>query len=820
MTFPMQNNLNNKYSEVSLSDLKLSAENEQAFRQAVVDAIPGTFYLLDAHVRLVGWNAYLRDEIIGKPENEMASTNALEFIHPDDRHIIRRKMLNVLNHGVEESAEVRVFLRGGAEIRWRMMTGKRIMLDGNPFLIGMGIDITERKQAEQLLRENEERFRKLFESPSGIKILLEPDTGNIIDANQTAADFYGWTIDELKKMRIQQINTLPAEVVKSSLEKSRTSEQNQFSFRHRKADGSIRDVEVFVNTIKITGKVLLYAIIQDITQRKRFETLSALRLRMIDMANICPVEELMQTTLDEAEKLTDSSIGFVHFIEKDQPSSLQIWSTNTIKEMCQSEQKEWHYPLNDKGVWAEALQEQRAAIQNDYTILPVGHPEITRELVVPVIRANSVMAILGVGNKPCPYTEEDSWFLSALFDIAWDIVARKRAEQSEQEMQAALTQSQKMELVGQLAGGIAHDFNNMLEVILGNIEMAMDQDDLEKSLQNNLKYILKAVNRSADLTRQLLAFARKQTVMPIVLELNTMVESMLAVLRRVIGENITIVWVPDSHRTMVKVDPSQIDQILVNLCINARDAIGSIGKITIETGRLCQNKAQSTPHSPCKVPGDYVTLSVTDTGCGIEKEHLPHIFEPFFTTKKQGKGRGLGLSTVYGIVKQNNGCIDFRSKPGKGTTFNIHLPRHKGGYSDPDESVEPAPSSQHGKETILLVENEPDILNLCKLTLEKSGYSVLTASKPHDAIELAEQHKGTIKLLLTDVVLPEMNGCDLAKKLHSISPKLKTLFMSGYSTDVITCDEVLDEGANFIQKPFSLKSLIMAVEKTLDSDKP
>ncbi|MEI6756346.1 MAG: PAS domain S-box protein [Chlorobium sp.] len=672
----MQHKKIDKITEVSLSDFKLSTEHEQAFRNAIIDAIPGTFYLLDSHVRLVGWNAYLRDEIIGKPESEMASTNALEFIHPDDRHIIRRKMLNVLNHGMEESAEVRVFLRGGSEIRWRLMTGKRIMLDGNPFLIGMGIDITERKRAEESLREseeqlrelfdnmlngcvygriifeegrpvdfihekvnsgfekltglknvvgrkmsevmpgihestpefferfarialtgnsdrfeifldslnewfdisaysikegyfvavidviterkqseqrlqeNEERFRKLFESPSAVKILLEPDTGNIIDANQTAADFYGWSIEELKQMRIQQINTLPPDVVKSTLQKSKSSDQNLLSFRHRKADGSIRDVEVFVNTIKITGKAFLYAIIQDITQRKRFEALSAMRLRMLDMANICPVEELMQITLDEAEKLTESSLGFVQFLDRDPTSpSLQIWSTNAIKSMCQSEQKEWRYPMNETGVWADALREQRAVIQNDYTSIPVGHPEIRHELVVPVIRANTVMAILGVANKLCPYTEEDSWFLSALFDIAWDIVARKRAEQSEQDMQAILTQSQKMELVGQLAGGIAHDFNNMLGIILGNIEMAMEQQDLDETLQINLKYILKAANRSADLTRQLLAFARKQTVMPIVLELNTMVESILAILRRLIGENITIVWIPDSHQS-------------------------------------------------------------------------------------------------------------------------------------------------------------------------------------------------------------------------------------------------------------------------------
>jgi two-component system, cell cycle sensor histidine kinase and response regulator CckA len=335
-----------------------------------------------------------------------------------------------------------------------------------------------------------------------------------------------------------------------------------------------------------------------------------------------------------------------------------------------------------------------------------------------------------------------------------------------------------------------------------------------------MKNILNVATRSADLTRQLLAFARKQTVMPLVLELNTMVENLLSVLRRLIGENITIKWIPDTHRALVKVDPSQIDQILANLCINARDSMGDIGTITIKIGRFCDKKQLLYPLHPCIIPGDYVTLSVSDTGCGIEKEHLPHIFEPFFTTKALGKGIGLGLSTVYGIVKQNNGCIDYISEPGKGSSFKIHLPRHKEGYADSDDDGQPPKMEKFGNKTILLVENEHDILVLCKVSLEQAGYTILSAGTPHAAIQLALQHKDAIDLLLTDVIMPEMNGCDLAKRLLSVIANLKILFMSGYSNDIIAHSGLMSEGANFIQKPFSLISLTMTVQNILKHSEP
>ncbi len=365
-------------------------------------------------------------------------------------------------------------------------------------------------------------------------------------------------------------------------------------------------------------------------------------------------------------------------------------------------------------------------------------------------------------------TKDDSGTVVALSGYAQDITERKLNEVAKAKLEAELQQAQKMESVGRLAGGVAHDFNNMLGVILGHAEMAMERaDPAEESLHSNLEEIRKAAERSANLTRQLLAFARKQTVAPKVLDLNETVASMLKMLRRLVGEDVNLVWLPGAELCPVRVDPSQVDQILANLCVNARDAIGDVGKLTIET-------ANST---------------LDDDYCATHAEE--RLFEPFFTTKELGKGTGLGLATVYGIVKQNNGFINVTSEPGKGTTFEICLPRHVAANTGPAQAELLTVPVARGRETILVVEDEPAILDMTKTMLERLGYTVLTASTPGEAIRLAGAYTGVIHLLMTDVVMPEMNGHDLAKNLLTSFPALKRLFMSGYTADVIAHQGVL-----------------------------
>ncbi len=354
----------------------------------------------------------------------------------------------------------------------------------------------------------------------------------------------------------------------------------------------------------------------------------------------------------------------------------------------------------------------------------------------------------------------------------------------------------------------------MLGVIIGYAELALMKMGPSHLHYDDLIQIRLAAERSAELTRQLLAFARKQTIAPKVIDLNETVSGMLKMLQRVIGENINLALQTSSNLWLVKIDPSQIDQMLVNLCVNARHAINGVGRITIEAGNSNLDADYFAKHRYVE-PGEYVRLAVSDDGCGMDKETQAHIFEPFFTTKGVGQGSGLGLAMVYGIVKQNNGFINVYSEPGQGTTFTIYLPRHTGesGQELKEDLAEPPP---RGKETILLVEDEPTILMMAALMLEEQGYTLLTAGTAVEAIRLFKEQTGRIHLLVTDVVMPDMNGRDLVTKLRSINPLLKCLFMSGYTADVIAPNGVLDEGVNFIQKPFSLSDLANKVRKALD----
>jgi len=398
-----------------------------------------------------------------------------------------------------------------------------------------------------------------------------------------------------------------------------------------------------------------------------------------------------------------------------------------------------------------------------------------------------------------------------------DLTEQKENESEKEQLQAKLNQAQKMESIGRLAGGVAHDFNNMLSIILGNTEMVLEDLDPTNPSIPNLKEVQKAAQRSSNLTRQLLAFARKQTILPRVLNLNKTVEGMLKMLRRLIGEDIDLSWQPKTDLWSVKTDPSQIDQILANLSVNARDSIKDVGKVTIETGNVHFDDSYCHEHPGFK-PGDYVVISVSDNGCGMDKETIDTIFEPFFTTKEFGEGTGLGLATVYGIAKQNNGFINVYSEIREGTTFRIYLPKHAG-----KEKGEMHKKSDKtiigGHETILVVEDEKAILRTTQIMLERLGYKVLAASSPKEAIQLNNKFSpGEIALLMTDVVMPGMNGRDLAQKLSQSNPDLRCLFMSGYTANVIAHHGILDEGLNFISKPFSKQELSDALRETLDEN--
>lgn len=378
-----------------------------------------------------------------------------------------------------------------------------------------------------------------------------------------------------------------------------------------------------------------------------------------------------------------------------------------------------------------------------------------------------------------------------------------------------LRQAQKMDAVGRLAGGVAHDFNNMLNVITGYSELALKRVVQDEKTSSYLHGVLDAANRSAELTKQLLAFSRKQVVQPRILDINKTISDEMKLLHKLISEDIKLKFVPDHDTGPILMDPSQVDQILVNLVVNARDAIEGGGDITITTANADLDVLYCQSHRGAS-PGSFIRLSVSDTGCGMDAATVERIFEPFFTTKELGKGTGLGLATVYGIVKQNNGEIHAESQPGNGTTLVIHIPRQS------PVAVERTPESSfsipQGSETILLVEDDESNLKIARLLLEESGYTVISSTSPPAACKLYEQHVSEIGLLLSDVIMPELNGKELYNHIRTINPNIKVLFMSGYTDDVITNRGVLPEGTNFIHKPFTISQLAEKVRAVLDGE--
>src|ERR1700677_3609846 len=394
--------------------------------------------------------------------------------------------------------------------------------------------------------------------------------------------------------------------------------------------------------------------------------------------------------------------------------------------------------------------------------------------------------------------------------FAEDVTERRALEQQ-------LQQSQKMEAVGRLAGGIAHDFNNLLMVISGYSEFLLDRLGPDPRLRGPAQEIANATQRATSLTRQLLAFSRKQMLAPKVLDLNEVVAENLKMLTRMIGEDIDLVMVPDPALGAVRADPGQIDQVIMNLAVNARDAMPQGGKLTIETANVALDDSFARTHTPL-VAGDYVMLAISDTGIGMDNETQTRIFEPFFTTKR-AKGTGLGLSTVYGIVKQSGGFIFVDSQPQRGTAFRAYFPRVDGR----EEAVAAQdslglPRASHGQETILLVEDENNLRRLARQYLENQGYKILEAEDGAAALQIVDGHKGVIDLLLTDVIMPGMNGRELAVHITKLLPEVRVLYMSGYTENAVGHDGTLDVGINLLQKPFSLPALKDRVREVLDSE--
>jgi PAS domain S-box-containing protein len=771
-------------------------ENQKRFRQALEATHAGVWeWDLRTGENIWSdeiWELYGCERGKAQPSFDLWASS----VHPDDRLTAIQVAIDAAKKGIELNNEFRV-LRTDGTVRWLMSRGMPLFDDKGEAVqyLGTSIDITERKQTENALKENSIRLSQALEAARAGIWEWNLKTGENIWSDEI------WSLFGLKRGRRSPSfelweNSIHPEDLKMALSAVTHAVEQEIEmnleYRVIYPDGSVHWLmargKPFRDNEGIADRYI--GTIIDITERKRIE--------------------------DERQKLLESKAGINAALEICHIGWWEIdLQNNTVLRSLEHERIFGYDSLRPEWTYQMFLEH----------IVPDDRAEVDR-------RYQESTATLSEWNIECRIRRTDGeirwiWAVGGYqFDrtgraarmsgLIQDITERRRKEEESANLQAQLQQSQKMELVGQLAGGIAHDFNNILTAILGNTELLLGKIDDTHPFSENLDDIRNSVKRSADLVRQLLAFARKENVNPKTMQLDDAVFNLQPMLRRLIPENIHFDWRLNSDKAKVSIDPSQLDQIVTNLCINARDAISGSGTITIETStdHVIRNDFAVGDHR--HVTGDYIRFSVTDTGSGIDPKTLPHIFEPFFTTKEIGKGTGLGLSTLYGIVKQNNGYIDCRSIPGKGSTFNVYLPEVENVRSE-EMKKEAETLVEHSYGTILLVEDEPYILKILKEILEDKGYSVLVASNAEWAMRIAQKFMNHISLLVTDIMLPNMNGIELSNMLHADNPELKVIFMSGYAPDEFSQHQTFEQGVDFIQKPFTIENFTRIVSNTLST---
>jgi PAS domain S-box-containing protein len=696
------------------------------------------------------------------------------------------------------------------------------------------VDITERKRAEEARNASEARYRLLAENVQDVVWTMTLD-GRFSYVSPSVTTQTGFTPEEYYALTVDRILTPESAARVAAVlgrELAKPPEGRLASIvlevQEYTKDGPPIDIEVNAAWMHAedgtpTGVI---GISRNITERMRVQeerTLNALRLAALlelnQMAG-ASIHDLTHFAMEEAVRLTRSTIGYVAFASEDESVlTMHAWSTAATAE-CAIEDKPLVYPVATTGLWGEAIRQRRPILTNDYAAdnpwkrgVPAGHVRVARHMNVPVFDGDRIVIVAGVGNKAEDYDEGDVRQLTLLMEGMWRILVRRRAEEARAVLEAQLAQAAKMEAVGRLAGGVAHDFNNLLTTILGYSEMIVGRLVPGDPLRDDIEEVRKAGERAASLTEQLLAFSRKQVIKRRIVDLNAVVNESRKMIGRLIGENITLAFDLAADLGCVKVDPHQIDQALLNLAVNARDAMADGGTLTVATANATLD-ADFVRANPGVAPGEYVALSVADTGVGLSDETKARLFEPFFTTKEQGKGTGLGLAMVYGIVKQNGGTISVYSELGRGAVFRLYFPRTDEAPTPPVDATRAAAPT--GSETVLLVEDDAMVRRLARRVLDRLGYAVLEADGVDDAVRICATHRAPIHLLLTDIVMPGMNGVELHARLKAARPDMNALFMSGYAEDAIARHGVLAEGADFIQKPFSVDDLAASVRRALD----
>jgi PAS domain S-box-containing protein len=724
-------------------------------------------------------------EFTGYTEQEFLRMRFWEIVHPDFREEIRQRgFARQRGEAVPSRYELCILTKHG-ESRWLDVSATRVEYEGESAGLLTAVDITERKRAEREIRESHERFEFVTRATNDAVWDWDLVTNGVC-WNEAVCTLFGYARDQVgpdADWWIAQIHPDDRDRVATSIHRviEGTGQFWSDEYRYRRADGSYADILDRGYVLRdADGKpVRMIGAMQDITYRKRAE--DALKDSEVRYRLMVEGSEQVFFYVHDPE----------HRFEYLSPSVKDVLGYDPEELLGQP------YDVLLTGLPDDAIIQEMTdgALRDGQRRQPytVAHRHkdgrvVALEIVeTPIKREGRVVGIQG---------------------FARDVTERKHLEDQ-------FRQAQKMEAVGRLAGGVAHDFNNLLMVIGGYAEILRDRCAADESLRKDVDEILRATERATTLTRQLLAFSRRQVLELKVLNLNDVVADVEKLLRRLIGEDIELVTRLAPHLGSVKADPSQIEQVLMNLAINARDAMPRGGRLLIETSNVQVDAEFARRHVGLQ-PGAWVTISVTDTGRGMDADTLAHVFEPFFTTKEKGAGTGLGLATVYGIVKQSGGYISMYSEPGQGTTFTVYLPRTDQTVGA-ETSVRPAPTANGGRETILLVEDEAGVRDLSAEILRAKGYTILAAANADEALNLAGQHPGTIHLLLTDVVLPGMRGVELAEHLGALRPGIKVVYMSGYTEDAFLHQGDLPPGTAFLQKPFSAALLTRKIREVLDA---
>lgn len=790
-----------RYAFKNISEEKKYIEKISESLSITLHSIGDGVITTDENGLIVNMNP-VAEKLCGLPLTEAVGqslSNVLRIINGHTRETVPDPVKKALESGniVGLANHTVLIAKDGKE--YQISDSAAPIKDKNQRIIGVVLvfsDITEKYLAEESLRKSEERFRHLaFLLP--VSIFETDNAGKLTYVNQKGLSTFGYSEQDFTEgiyvYNLIQDEHFNAETIKKIIENKIENNiiEKDESIAIRK-DNTEFPALIFSNIIINNNQPIGFrGILVDLSEQKNAENAfreSEEKYRHLtdNMSDVAWTTDLNFTTTFVSPSV-QRVLGFTVDEYLVRPI-IENYTPDSIKIIMQA-------------------YEENIAMEAD----PYSDKKRNRILQVEQYKADGSILWVSLNSS---FIRDEAGSPIGLQGVTRDISDLKQAELEREKLYEQLLQAKKMESIGRLAGGVAHDFNNMLGVIIGHSDFALMKVKGSQDLELHLQEIRKAAERSINLTRQLLAFARKQEIEPKVLNLNSTIEGMLTMLRRLIGEDIDFLWQPGYNLWAVKVDPSQIDQILVNLCVNARDAISSIGKITIETENVSLD-LKFCDTNPGLIPGNYVRLKVSDDGKGIEKDVLPHIFEPFFTTKEIGKGTGLGLATIYGAVKQNNGYINVISEINQGTSFHIYFPQFVFPVDEVnEENIIILPTT--GNETILLVEDEPSILKMTTLMLESLGYNVLTSSSPSNALSLAEKNHDKINLLITDIIMPEMNGMELSNKLVSLYPNIKCVFISGYTDNVLANHGALDTSIPFLQKPFSINNLADLIRCVLD----